>query len=417
MIETKEKVVNFLNKLSVIDYKYRLLEKDKEQFNIFSALHKENDEVRLHSRFISVLLSPESRHNRKDTFLQLFLKILSIDNFEMDAVKIYPTEFYKSEFHEIDILIINRISKQAIIIENKIGAGDSNHEDRGQLEGYYELINELEGIPKDRIHVFYLTLDGHLPSRESLGKYENLENMNGKTIDYEHEIQSWLSLCLQECIAQPFLRESIIQYINLIKRMTNDNTNIEERIEIRNLISSSFETMSSTRLLIENFKHVKWHTTWDFWNELCAELEKMNFYITSRPNQDNITNTTHFEVYKNSYKASNDYGIKFFNSKNIQLFIWNGTGDDWLYWGIDKNSLSIENNLNLENFLNQNPSFFNFKEQEIYSKYFNLNDEENIFFPDYLLKGTFDLIKEDHRNMIITKKLVPEIIKFIQMIN
>lgn len=32
-------IQNFLSKLSVLDYKFRLLEKDKEEFNIFSALH------------------------------------------------------------------------------------------------------------------------------------------------------------------------------------------------------------------------------------------------------------------------------------------------------------------------------------------------------------------------------------------
>jgi hypothetical protein len=68
MTNQHESILNFLKKLSVIDYKYRLLEKDKEQFDIFSALQKENDEVRLHSRFLSVLLSPESRHGKKNTF-------------------------------------------------------------------------------------------------------------------------------------------------------------------------------------------------------------------------------------------------------------------------------------------------------------------------------------------------------------
>lgn len=410
-------IINFLNKLSVIDYKYRLLEKDKEQFNIFSALHKANDEVRLHSRFLSVLLSPESRHNKKLTFLNLLLKTLSIDNFETENIKVYPTEYGKSEFREIDILIINRVSKQAIIIENKIGAGDSNREDRGQLEGYFELIHELESIPKESIFVFYLTLDGHLPSSESLGKYECLENMNGRTIDYEHEIQNWLTLCLHECISQPFLRESIVQYINLIKQMTNDNTNIQERIDVRNLISSSDETMASTRLLFENFKHVKWHTTWDFWNELCTEIEKAGFTISTRPNQDNITSTTHFEVYKSSYEKSNYYGMKFSNPSNIEFFIWNGTGEDWVYWGVDKKSISQELNYKLDAFMNQNPSFFKITQDGTYWKYFDLNDEENIFFPDFSLKGTFDLIRENHRNLMISNKLVPEIIEFLQNIN
>lgn len=407
-----ESINIFLSKLSVLDYKYRLHEKDKEQFNIFTALHKERDEVRLHSRFISVLLSPESRHNKNDTFLKLFLKTLPIENFEIENVKIYPTEFQKSEFNEIDILIINRISKQAIIVENKIGAGDSNHEDRGQLEGYFELIHTLENIPKENINVFYLTLDGHLPTSESLGKYELLENMNGRTIDYEHEIQNWLTLCLNECIFQPYLRESIIQYINLIKQMTNDNTNIQERMEIRNLISNSNENMISAKLLVDNFKHVKWHTAMDFWNELCLELEKKGFKIHSKPNQENITNTTHYEVYKKSYESSNDYGIHFSSTSRMELFIWNGTGDNWIYWGLEKKLLIPEQLNRINSTLTHDSCFFQISENE-YWKYFNLNDDENIFFPDFSYKGTFDLINGNHRKMIIETKLVPEICSFL----
>jgi hypothetical protein len=79
------------------------------------ALQKENDEVRLHSRFISVLPSPISRHGQIFTFLKLFFKTLSIENFD--------------------------------------------------------LVHTVENIPKKNIIVCILTLDGSLPPKESLGMY------------------------------------------------------------------------------------------------------------------------------------------------------------------------------------------------------------------------------------------------------
>ncbi|MCC9018892.1 PD-(D/E)XK nuclease family protein [Flavobacterium lipolyticum] len=407
MLHNTNSLTTFLSKLSVLNYKYRLLENDKEQFNIFKVLHKETDEVRLHSRFISVLLSPESTHNKKETFLKLFLEQLSIENFDTTNVKVYPTESQKSEFKEIDILIINRVSKQAIIIENKIWAGDSNHYHRGQLEGYYDLIHLSENIPKENIYVLYLTLDGHYPTVESLGKFGSLDNMNGKTIDYEHEIQTWLTLCLQECISHPFLRESIIQYINLIKQMSNDFTNMEERLEIINLISSSSENMSSAKLLVENFKHVKWHTVWDFWYELSIELEKEGYIVNLKPSKEDVTCTTHFEVYKKSYEASNDYGLRLSLNGKIQLFIWNGTGDDWLYWGIYPQGLQLDKLLTIESL-----GCFNKNETE-YWKYFDLCSQENIFFPDFSYKGTFNLIDRNYRKMMITEKIVHEINSYV----
>lgn len=411
MIQEREQ--NFLSKLSVIDYKYRTLDENKEQFNIFTALHKENDEVKLYSRFISVLLSPESRHKKDDLFLKLFLQILSIDDFETSQCKVYPTEIDKSEYKEIDVLIINRISKQAIIIENKIGAGDSNHEDRGQLEGYYNLIYNQDNISKENIRVYYLTPDRRDPSDESLGVYKTLENMNGTTIDYEHEIQNWLSLCLQECINNPYLRESILQFIDLIKHMTNNDSNIQERLEIRDLIANSTDNMKSAKLLVENFKHIKWHTVWDFWNELVAGLRKEDFEINQQPTGDNVTNTTHYETYKKSYSTSNDYGVYFTTPKGLKLYIWNGTDDDWLFWGINKVDILDNFIPSFDNFIRNNPNYLKSSETS-YWKYFNLKDEENIFFPDFSYEGTFSLIDKKYRTRMILEKLIPEIKNFLE---
>lgn len=408
----KEREQNFLSKLSVIDYKYRTLDENKEQFNIFTALHKENDEVRLYSRFISVLLSPESRHKRNDMFLKLFLQVLSIDDFDTSQCKVYPTENDKSEYNEIDILIINRISKQAIIVENKIGAGDSNHEDRGQLEGYYNLIYNNDNIPKENIRVYYLTPDRRDPSDESLGKYKTLENINGATIDYEHEIQSWLNLCLQECINNPYLRESILQFIDLIKHMTNNDSNVQERLEIRDLIANSTDNMKSAKLLIENFKHVKWHTVWDFWNELADGLKREGFQINKQPTEENITNTTHYETYKKSYSVSNDYGLYFVTVNGLIIYVWNGVDNDWVYWGMNKADIPNDLETLVNDFMKNNPNYFKSSETS-YWKYFDLMHKENIFFPDFSYEGTFNLIDKKYRTRIIEEKLIPEIKRFL----
>jgi hypothetical protein len=65
-------------------------------------------------------------------------------------------------------LLLDKSTKRAVIIENKIYASDSNHENEGQLEKYYRIIIEEEKIPEDNIEVYYLSLDGHEPSTESV---------------------------------------------------------------------------------------------------------------------------------------------------------------------------------------------------------------------------------------------------------
>lgn len=413
MKDTRNAEQNFLSKLSVIEYKYRILDLNNEQFNIFTALHKQNDEVHLHSRFLSVLLSPISKHKKRDIFLKLFLKTVLIEDFDIEGIEVFPTENEKSEYKEIDILIINQKKRQAIIIENKIGACDSNHDDRGQLEGYFDLIQRIDKIPANSIKTFYLTVDRHEPSPESLGKYISLERINGRTIDYEHEITDWLNLCLKETADQPFLRESIIQYLNLIQHMTN-NSNRQERLEIRDLIASSQENMESTRLLINNFKHVKWHTVREFWNELKEELIKAGFEILKYPTDNNITDTTHFESYKKDYNSKNDYGIKFKVENGLVLWVWNGLGEDWLYWGASKSELSIENQENIKKYCFDFPNNFKSSASSFIWKYFELPEEKNIYFPNFGLSGTFNLINKNYRTIVINNILIPEIINFIE---
>lgn len=166
-----------------------------------------------------------------------------------------------------------------------------------------------------------------------LGTYQSLEAMNATCIDYEHTIQEWIIGCLQECTNKPFLRESLLQYLEIINRMANNTASIEERLEIRDIIATSQETMEGCRLLVSNFHHVKWHTTYDFWQELAQALQQAGYTIISQPSKEDITNTTHYESYKKDYTSKNDYGIYFKVVDGLVLYIWNGTNEDWLYWG------------------------------------------------------------------------------------
>jgi hypothetical protein len=256
-----------------------------------------------------------------------------------------------------------------------------------------------------------LTLHGHEPSLKSLGKYKTLESINGKTISYENQILTWLHKCKNESVEKPFLRESIIQFIKLINKMTN-NIDVQERLEIRDLISNSENNMESAKLLVENFKHVKWHTVDDFWKEMCQELIRLELEIVEQPTSVNITNTTHFESYKKSFIDNNDYGIKVKTKGGLVIFIWNGTGDDWIYWGIKKNDFTTNWKKKTEKYLETNSGFFE-EDINMLWRYFELEYDENIQLIDFSYKGTFDLINSNYRKSIIQNKLIPEIKNFI----
>lgn len=323
---------HLLLKIGNLKGHYDLARNEQEKFNIFSVMHRVHDERRLHSRFLAVLLNPFGSHGMKDLFLKNFFKIfpnLEFSNFQNAVV--YPHEENKAEHRNIDILIIDRTSKNAIIIENKIYAGDSNNEDGGQLERYYKFIRDHEKIPESNIRVFYLTLDKHSPSERSLGEFKTLERMNGMCISYEEHVLNWLKDCLTSVYDKPFVRESILQYEKLLKSMTSNETEVAERIKLKEIIGENVVNMETTKYLIDNFKHVMWHTIADFWDELERELKQNGFEIVNTIDKKSITHMTHFQT----NKTQEEGGIVFRIKEGI-----NGTlrheKDDYFFWGFAK---------------------------------------------------------------------------------
>jgi len=266
------------------NYFEKQLEKQQEiKFNIFSALHKKTDEVRLHSRFISYLLSADSNHGMGDTYLKLFTNnILDID---FDS-----TEYtVKTEDKNIDIVIYNH--RKEIIIENKIYAGDQPQ----QLVKYYDL-RTAENIEKEIVRIVYLTLGRHKPSENSRG---NIPCEKLVCIDYTQEINKWLTDCIKITEGRnQLLANTIFQYKELITELTSD---VNQAKESQNIISENIEEAweleKKTRFFTQRcnkvFNHVKWHTVADFINELENALVEKEAITIEKPSAKTITSITH----------------------------------------------------------------------------------------------------------------------------
>ena len=383
----KEKLDELLYFIKELKKKHDDL-RSEDRFNIFYALHKENDEVNLHSRFISFLIAEDSGHGKGNSFAKLFFEfVLKKDNKFLNNYEVIPNEFNKSEFKEIDILLFNKESKHSIVIENKIYAKDSNHENKqdgynGQLERYYNTI--LKGVPKldindslyyeshdyisDSIDVFYLTVNK--PKYESFTKSKgNIpENVGVVELYYKNEIVKWLEHCLKETNKGEYLNQIINQYLILVKNMTKTNIPEKELNELRNIYSDDLET---TQYLINNFKDIKWHTVDYFFKNLEKQLQsegysKVNIYpekIEERANL--ITELTH------NNKDVN-LGITFNTDKNETLYI---SSLNNLSWGI------IEKKW----------------------KDFSDSDLENIRFSDFNTNQTYNLISKKNTDNIISK--------------
>ena len=168
-------------------------EKKREEgefFNVFNTIGLRTEEVRLHSAFIAELLNPKGSHGLSQRFLQAFLEVIGVQDDYFDHRRCpcgIITERWigpKTEIEGGQIDIIIEDGKHAIIIENKIYAGDQtnqmlryNNYGRKKFPDGYKLV--------------YLTLDGHEPDKCSLGNAK----FDYDTISYENEISKWLEKC------------------------------------------------------------------------------------------------------------------------------------------------------------------------------------------------------------------------------
>lgn len=294
-MEDIKNIKYLLRDINIVRKKYEEREKNEDNFNMFTILRKESDEVYLHSRFLSALLDPNGPHRLGTIFLNSFLDRIGSDfDYDEKSLEVYPNNLNRSEYKEIDICFIDRVVMKAVILENKIRHEDTNHEDKGQLENYYDKLIEEDKIPEDGIEVYYLTPDGHEPSEDSVrlsGKYPKLQD-KVKCISYSVEILEWLRTVVKECYNKPSLRESIIQYIKIIENMTNNNTSEDEIKEITSLIGMNEDNLMSAKLLIDNFVHVRKQTILDFCIELENELHRRDFEIIDKPEEDEISNSS-----------------------------------------------------------------------------------------------------------------------------
>ena len=324
--------------------------------------------------------------------------------YNQETIEVIPSFSNWSEYKEIDILLIDRKTKYAIIIENKIYACDSNHADEGQLERYYRRIIEEDKIPQENVEVYYLTIDGHEPSEESVStssKYKDLPDIV-RCITYGNEITQWLQQCMQIACDKPYIRETIAQYINLIKEMAND-TEIEDRLEILKIISKNDDTLASAKLLFDNYKHIQWHTIFDLFNDFYSELEKRGYSIISKVENSMIDDIVHGGPKKRQQYPK--FSVK--NKDGLEITIGCDYNDGFYFGLYTKGNKSLDKmkiKELLQSYQNYDSDFYTGKDW-IFTRYFDIPDKYDIYIWDFSHNSTFRIIKPDTRKETIKRYL------------
>lgn len=245
-------IKQLLKEVSLINQKYEQIAKiTGENFNVFQILGLQSDEVRLHSSFLAELLNPKGSHGQGDLYLYLFIKQLKLikeDNFDTLSAQAF-VEYHTIKITEdgenggrIDILIKDNNGRH-IIIENKIYAGDQPK----QLSRYNKF--DPSAI------LLYLNLNGTDPSTESVGNLAKGEHYH--IISYKTEILEWLILCMKESTTLPIIRETIHQYINLIKKLTNQTMFNAMNEEIKDILSQNKDYFNNVSKINDAFETLK----------------------------------------------------------------------------------------------------------------------------------------------------------------
>lgn len=234
-----EKLQRLLDEVRLIrrkaDVERREADRRGENFNIFNILGVTSDETRTHSAFIAELLDPNGSHGLGNQFLQSFVDTvdcLRSWNFDTKSTKVLKELSIGgknedcSEGGRIDIAVES--NGKAIIIENKIYAGDQEK----QLVRYYNY--GATNCPNG-FRLLYLTLDGSDASEGSKG--ELTLNEDYYAIAYNHEISDWLQRCIESSARRPLVRETLIQYQNLINQLTMNSMDKNSQEELLELMS------------------------------------------------------------------------------------------------------------------------------------------------------------------------------------
>lgn len=253
-----DKINNLLQQVSIIQKKYdELAEYSGEYYNVFDILGVRSDELS-HSAILVNLMDARGKHGQKDTFLKLFIEQIKpslenskytehINSFDTEKstankeIHIGQVNLQTAEGGRVDIVVSS--GDKHIIIENKIYAGDQNQ----QLLRYD---NQFKNDP-----IIYLTLNGDIPSEASRGNL--VLGTDFICISYKVDISNWLEKCIKEMANKPIIRETLNQYLFLIKSFTNQSNNNKMNEEIFKILTKDKDSFDSFVTLINSQNKLK----------------------------------------------------------------------------------------------------------------------------------------------------------------
>ena len=274
-----------------------------ERFNMFEILGVAHYEL-MHSKIIASLLDPDGSHGQCDTFLKLFISVIG-NVIDLDTKTAVVEIEAPTEDGRIDILITDN-EKKTIIIENKLYASDQPE----QLIRYNRFAKNNR-----RSHcIYYLTLFGSEASENSAKDVEYYP------ISYAKDIIFWIELCIKEFASKPLIRETLIQYLNHLRVLTNQDMDTQNVEHLLKLMADNADAVAAICNNQDKYKQFVYES-----------YVKPAFEAFSKKND------LEFKGY-NLFSAHGERGFYFRKKEWLMSAIWIytevKTGEWNFYWGI-----------------------------------------------------------------------------------
>lgn len=254
--ELENALIKLYGKIEIIE---ELQKHRGDKFNIFSILKMERLEVDTHSAFIYELINPNGTHFQGNKYLEIFIEeVLNIKDFDFNNIKV-GRETLTDTSRRIDFTIEN--DDYYIAIEMKIDATDQNN----QLSDYFEYAKKQ----KQKFKVYYLTLDGKDASEKS---FKDKKIIPYEKISFQFHILNFMEKSIEKSANLPIIRESLVQYKNLILNITNQTT---EELQMESIeIIKNPEIARAATIMSKNLNKAWAKREVLFWRYLVIKLEK-----------------------------------------------------------------------------------------------------------------------------------------------
>jgi hypothetical protein len=378
--ELENALIKLYGKIELIE---ELQKHRGDKFNIFSILKMERLEVKTHSVFLYELINPKGTHYQDDKYLRVLVdEVLGIKDFNFVNVKVGRETIIDAN-RRIDFTIEN--DDYYVAIEMKIDATDQDK----QLSDYFEYAKKQKKLSK----IYYLTLDGRDADEKSAKEVEY------ERISFQSNILNFIEKSIEKSANLPIIRESLIQYKNLILNITNQTTQ-ELQMESIEIIKNP-EMAKAATIMSKNLAYAWAERELLFWDKL---EEKVFTYIKDKEWEFTISDIFFNEYDENRKESQKDIINEIINIRNtkskyiefelkkddftFRIYSYSTCNFSYLiYYEDDKDISSISKKINFES-----------KEGKI--RYSRSNVKLN-FCKDYEEEPTYDIFDDKKLDEIV----------------